>query len=312
MTRLLVGCYTHPDGRGEGISSVTASASASVVGRARSPSFLALHPALPVVYAVEELAEGGLVTLRWEDGALAPLDARPALGAHPCHVAVSPAADWVATANFGDGTVSVFPLDRDGRPAAAAEVLRHPGAEPHCHQIVFHAGAMLVTDLGTDRVYRYVTEGGRWVAQSPAVVRAGSGPRHLVVDGPLRCVVGECDVSVTTYRERADGSWEEVGHVATTRSRDACLPSHLVLHDGLLYVANRGPDTIATFSLDDGRPVLVSEIETGGAWPRHFALVDDTLVVANERSHELTVLDLASGAVRRRVTSGSPTCVVPL
>jgi 6-phosphogluconolactonase len=295
-------------------------------GDVRSPSFLAVHPTLPVVYALEEVAAGSIVTLRRDaDGLLTRIDARPALGSYPCHVAVSQAGDWLATANYGDGSASVMPLGVDGRPTADAQLLVHTGSGPrsdrqsgpHCHQVIFDGVVLLLTDLGTDRVHRYVRDGAGWVpaAHGPATLRAGSGPRHLVVDGPYRHVVGELDATVTSYRVGDNGSWHEVGHALTTAAAGECAPSHIVLHDGVLYVANRGPDTIATFSVDDGQPVLLGEVATGGSWPRHFELVGDKLVVANERSDELTMLTVTPGAgvpgpVSGRVATGSPTCVV--
>ena len=42
-----------------------------------------------------------------------------------------------------------------------------------------------------------------------------------------------------------------------------------------------------------GRPEYIGETATGGVWPRHFALIGESIVVANERSHELTVLPLS-------------------
>jgi 6-phosphogluconolactonase len=55
------------------------------------PSFLAVHPALPVVFAVAELDTGHLGTFRRSaDGTSTQLDDLPTGGSHPCHVAISP------------------------------------------------------------------------------------------------------------------------------------------------------------------------------------------------------------------------------
>jgi 6-phosphogluconolactonase (cycloisomerase 2 family) len=138
----------------------------------------------------------------------------------------------------------------------------------------------------------------------PARLRPGSGPRHLVAEGTRRWVVGELDATVTTYDEEASGRWRELGSCPSTGTVTAepVYPSHIGLHDGHLYVANRGPGTLAVFAVGDGKPTLVGEVPTGGRWPRHFAFAGVTIVVANERSDELTWLPLGHGPMPGAVT----------
>jgi 6-phosphogluconolactonase (cycloisomerase 2 family) len=62
--------------------------------------------------------------------------------------------------------------------------------------------------------------------------------------------------------------------------------------------------------------VRVGEVSTGGAWPRHFAIVDRFLYVANERSHTVVTfaLDPATGMpvpTGDVLPTPSPTCVLP-
>ncbi|MDQ1724619.1 MAG: 6-phosphogluconolactonase [Frankiaceae bacterium] len=330
MPDILIGCYTPPAGQGDGITTGAVSgaiAAASGMGTVISPSFLAVHPHLPIVYAVSELEHGRLVSLRREgDGALTVVDDRPTQGGEPCHVAISPDSRWVAVANYKDGSLVAFALDEQGLPTGDGQLMRHDGngpvadrqAGPHCHQVTFDDELLTVTDLGADRIHRYVLEGSTWVAapSGDVVLRPGTGPRHQVVDGTLRFVVGELDGRVTAFRVSAGGEWSELGSAPTTSFSGTSYPSHIVLFKGHLYVGNRGADTIGVLRVDgEGRPEYVGETATGGAWPRHFAIVGDDVVVANERSHEVTVLALnrksplpvgASG----RLAAGSPTCIV--
>ncbi len=326
---VLIGCYTPPAGTGAGVSTAAlmqgSLAATGEVAAVDSPSFLAWHPTLPLVYAVAEHA-GRLVTLR-HDGALSVVDDRLTGGTETCHVAVSPDERWVATANYGDGSLSVFALGDDGIPRAEPQVLRHSGSGPvadrqegpHCHQVTFDGTLLTVTDLGADRIHRYVCDGTAWVA-APAgdvVLAPGTGPRHQVVDGDLRHVVGELDGRVTSYRvDAATGQWTELGTARTTSYDGISYPSHVVLHGGHLYVGNRGADTISVLLLEDDRPVFVGEVVTGGTWPRHFAVVGDRIVVANERSYDVTVLAIVDGPVPRatgsRLATGSPTCILPV
>ena len=91
-------------------------------------------------------------------------------------------------------------------------------------------------------------------------------------------------------------------------------PSELVSDGRYLYVANRGPDTISVFALDNALPRYVTEVKAG-EWPRHIALDGDRLYVANERSHSVMIMqiDQETGvpAVIQSIEVPSPTVVLP-
>lgn len=320
MQALLVGCYTAPGGNGTGVTAVHGAAVDTLV-RATSPSFVAVHPTLPVAYAVLEQEVGTLLTFGLDHAGI--LDQRGSGGAHPCHVAVSADGRWVGVAHYGDGSASLVLLGPDGTPAGPAQLLAHDGSGPdterqsgpHAHQVVFTGDLLLVSDLGSDSVHRYQLVDDRWVAAAggPARLRPGSGPRHLVADGTRRWVVGELDATVTGYDEEPSGHWRELGSCASTATTEPAYPSHIGLRDGFLYVGNRGPNTLAVFAAGDGVPTLVGEVPAGGRWPRHFAFVGGSIVVANEKSDELSWLPLdqgpVPGPVADRLAIGSPTCV---
>jgi len=71
---------------------------------------------------------------------------------------------------------------------------------------------------------------------------------------------------------------------------------------------------VAVFDIRPELPRYVGEVPTGD-WPRHIALDGDTLYVANERSHEVTrmQIDPATGvpAHRQTIEVPSPTLVLP-
>src|SRR5690606_33299654 len=108
-----------------------------------SPTFLAAHPTLPLVYAVSELTDGLLTTLAvGDDGTLRVLDECPTGGDSPCHLTVSPDGRHLLVAHYGDGTLTPFTLTPSGRVIAAGPVVRHEGSGPdperqdgpHVHQ----------------------------------------------------------------------------------------------------------------------------------------------------------------------------------
>ncbi|MFC8850610.1 MULTISPECIES: lactonase family protein [unclassified Micromonospora] len=336
-----VGGYTAASGgRGEGIVAarrdpVTGGLTPlGTVAATPSPSFLVRHPTLPVLYAVNELPEGEVSAFRVApDGDLAPLGVRGTGGAEPCHLAVTPDGGHLVVANYGGGSVTVFPLDPAGVPGERSDLVVHSGRGPdpqrqekaHCHMVspAPDGGPLLAVDLGTDSVYRYDLDAasGRLVPRAPRVrTAAGAGPRHLArhPDGRRCWLAGELDATVTTYELTADGSLHQRGRVDASARTGHVQPSEIAVGaDGrFLYVGNRGIGTVSVFAVAGELPELVAEVETGGEWPRHFALTGEHLYVADERADMVRVfrVDAATGVptpVGEPVAVPSPTCVRP-
>lgn len=336
-----VGGYTeHSGGRATGIVAARRDPDSGeltplgTVAVTPSPSFLARHPALPVLYAVNELSTGEVSAWRVApDGGLTALGAQLSGGVEPCHLAVAPDGRHLFVANYGDGSVAVLPLDPQGVPGERTDLVQHEGhgADPerqdraHGHMVSPDPGSgpLLAVDLGTDSVYRYDLDAatGRLVPRAPRVrTHAGTGPRHLArhPDGARCYLAGELDASVTAYELTADGALHQRGRVDASERAGHVQPSEIAVGpDGrFLYVANRGVGTVSVFSLAGQLPELVAEVDTGGEWPRHFALIGAHLYVADERADMVRVfrVDPATGVpapVGEPVPLPSPTCVLP-
>jgi 6-phosphogluconolactonase len=339
---VFLGCYTE-DAGGLGSGIVVAQRDPLsgalrdpvVVATTPAPSFVA-GPALAggqgdVLYAVNELAEGGLTAFRvHHDFSLTELGHWPTGGSLPCHVVVDPRGTYVVVSNYGSGSVTTFPLGTDGVPSGPGHRDQHHGRGrnpqrqegPHAHSATPTPDGLLSVDLGVDTVYRYEVDpvtGAMGEATPLLKLRPGTGPRHLVHSGHSLYVVGELAGTLTSFSGRDSGGtagpWRETGTVATSVVPGAA-PSEVAIAGRYLYVANRGPDTIAVFDTGSGSPVRIGEVATGGSWPRHFAIVDGYLYVANERSHTVvtftldpaTGLPIPTGDVLR---TPSPTCVLP-
>ncbi|MEV0395972.1 lactonase family protein [Polymorphospora rubra] len=333
-----IGCYTpQSGGRGEGIVAARRDPRSGrldilgTVAATPSPSFLARHPRLPVLYAVGELDDG--VVTAWTigpDGGLASLGSQPTGGASPCHLAVSSDGAFLLTANYG-GSVVVHPLDPAGAPGPRTDLLKHDGhgadpdrqEGPHVHMVspTPDGGPLLVVDLGTDAVYRYDLDPSNGRLRShgtPVRTSPGTGPRHLSrhPDGRF-FVVGELNATVHEYADES-GAVRERSRVPASGRGGHVQPSDIVVSgDGrFLYVGNRGVDTVGVFALDGAQPRLVAEVGSGGHWPRQLAVTGIHLYVANERSHTIGVfaVDPDSGVptpVGDPVAVPSPTCILP-
>ncbi len=294
--------------------------------RTPAPSFLAVHPRLPIVYAVSEVEDGAVDAFRLDDG-FAPAGRLSTGGCEPCHLAVSPDGRHLACANYGSGSVAVCSIEPDGALGSRTDLVQHTGSGPrtdrqegpHAHQVTVRNDAVSAVDLGCDAIFHYgLSADGRLTQRDVTHAEPGSGPRHLITHpSGWHFVANELASTVSTY----DASFQPVHSTPATlvAAEVDNYPSELVLSpDGrFLYVANRGNDSIATFAVGESSLVPVDEIATGGAWPRHIAVVDDTLLVANQHSGTVTTLhlDRETGVPRNAkavVEVEGPACIVPL
>ena len=348
---LYVGSYTDAK-RAEGVALARfdtrtgALALLRAVDAGPNPSFLAIHPNGRVLYAVNEVAEhageraGSVNAFSIAgDGALARVSEESSKGAGPCYVSVDRSGRAILVANYDGGSVALLPIARDGGLEPATSVDQHRGHGPdadrqeaaHAHCIVPDPSNRFAfaADLGLDRVmlYRLDARAGslQRVPEGDAALSPGAGPRHIAFHPkqPLVYVVGELDSTVTTLRFDA-----EAGRLTTIEARSS-LPSgwsgksyaadiHVAPSGDVLYVSNRGHDSIAAFSIapTSGALTLERTIGTGGAWPRNFTL-DPTgrwLLVANQNSNSIVVLarDPRTGTLSstsQHLEIASPVCL---
>lgn len=318
-----------------------------VAAKATNPSFLALHPKIHVLYAVNETGRyegkpvGAVIAFAMDEatGALTELNREPTGGPAPCHLAVDATGSHLVIANYVDGTVASFPLAADGRLEPVAQLLRHEGSGPnarrqkgpHAHGVTFAPANdfVFIPDLGIDRVvgYRFDAKTGRLDRHEPAcgIVHPGAGPRHFAFrpDGRTAYAINELDATVTAFR------WDDATGILTSFATVPGGPkqfegtntaAEVVAHPSgrFLYSSNRGHDSIAVFTLDaNGKPGIVQHQPTGGHAPRNFTLdpAGRFLVAANQNSDNILVFRVDPDTGRLAPTGSeiavpAPVCVV--
>ncbi|MFD5090427.1 lactonase family protein [Amycolatopsis thailandensis] len=330
-TLLVVGSYTAAsNGNGEGIGTFWRDGRTGELTPAGSleldsPSWLTPHPTLPVLYAVNETAEGAISTVAVaENGTLELLNSLPTGGADPCHLAITPDGRFLLCANYSGGSLAAFALGPDGIPTVRTALVQHEGTGPvadrqeaaHVHMAVVDETGTLVSavDLGTDEIRSYrLGEEGELIPLSVSTLPAGTGPRQLVRRPGTNhaYVVGELAASLLTVREEPPGTFSvENSTPATLAPGGDNLPGQLTLHGDRLYLSNRGPEKITEFAFDGVLPKAVADHGTG-EWPRHFSIVGEHCYVASQSDDAIRAYDLATWRLIGTYPVGSPAFVAP-
>ena len=341
-----VGTYT-PNGGGIYLFRLDPATAAltqlQIVDDIRNPTWLAINPARTRLYAVSEIDNyqgkhsGAVVSYAIDSGSLQlkRLGAVSSEGSMPAHLSVHPSGKFVFVANYGGGSVAVFPVGADGALGEAADVRpsvgpRHhvraasdpPGQfavsdhdGPHLHMVAPDPSGQFViaNDAGLDLtlVWRFDAAAGRLLPANVPVIPAppGSAPRHFVFhpNGRVFYNLYEHDGKVAVYDYDAARGALKLKQVVSSlppKFEGSNLASEIVMTaDGrFLYVANRLHNAVAIFSVaDDGQLHGTSETWVHADSPRSLCIDPGGafLYSCNQRGDSITSfhLNAANGAL---------------
>lgn len=349
--RVYVGAYTQ--GKSKGIYALRLNMktgellSEGLAAETVSPSFLAIHSDGRFLYAANEVGNfkgsqnGGVsaFSIDRRTGGLTALNDQLSGGGGPCHLVVDKTGKHLLVANYGGGSVSVLPIQEDGRLGKSTAFVQHEGSSvnpkrqqgPHAHSINLDPENRfaVVADLGMDKVmiYKFDEDKGTLApAERPFVkARSGGGPRHFAFhpDGLFAYTNLELFSSVTAFsRNKGDGSMEEIQTISTLPAgyEGGNSTAEVQVHPSgrFLYCSNRGHNSIAVFSIDEksGELALIENISSSGEVPRNFG-IDPTgrfLLAACQKTDNIAVfrVDEKTGRLRatgRSVEVPTPVCV---
>ena len=300
MTPVFIGSYCAPDDKGVYVYNLDMSSGAlepvSAVAGLHNPSFLALHPTMPMLYAVIETAEGAVTAISYDDAFELTVRTSCPTGGSPCHIQVDATGRFAVAANYGGGSVCMIRLRDDGDvEEQASDFVQHEGSsvharqsEPHAHSINIDPGNRFAyaPDLGLDKVliYELDREAGKLrphATQAYARTAAGSGPRHLAFspDRKRVYVINEIDSTITAFDfDESSGALEAIETVSTLPDdfdgQSTTADIHVESSGRFLYGSNRGHDSIAIYAIDpaSGQLQTRGHMPTGGQNPRNFAI----------------------------------------
>lgn len=275
----------------------------------RNPSFLC--PGADGVYAAQEYDSGASVLLIKRDGRRLYIASQINIDGCSglCHLLAN--GETVVGCCYGSG--DVFAVD-----AALTKVLwmhrnaSDSQAQPHAHwSAKVYTGfpeshvalrgvekTLCFADLGLDMLlWRRATDGE---LIGSTAIEPGSGPRQVILSENRKSayIIGELNSTVSILD--ISGAPSIISKLRTT-GRDitnypgaACLSS-----SGVLYVANRGADTIAAVDVNAAEPHILFESGCGGNWPRWITLSEkeDYLICCNQKSGNVTSLRITENSL---------------
>lgn len=293
-----------------------------------NPAFLTIAPSQQFLYSVNR--EGG------DTGGVSAFSLDPATGAMvfineqvrtnggPCHVMVDATERYLYAANYGEGSVEVWPIEDDGSLGSASDFHQHEGSSvnkarqeaAHAHSINLDPGNRFayVPDLGMDKVmiYNLDLDKGKLIPNEQPFIETtpGAGPRHLDFhpNGKVLYVINELGNTVTAYNFDAEsGHLSDFQTVPTLPAdwdgENTTADIHVHLNGKFVYGSNRGHDSIAVYAVDEATGKLTAQghVSTQGKTPRNFG-IDPTgkvLIVANQDTSNAATyfIDQQTGAL---------------
>ena len=306
--------------------------SMGAVATTPNPSFLVVHPNGRFLYAANEsnlaIPAGkdnyvSAFAVNQATGQLTFLNNVSARGGWPCHVSIDKTATTLFVANYATGSVASFPIQEDGKLGNAVTVEQHKGKSvnperqegPHAHFMVPSPDNRfaLSADLGTDQilVYRFDPATRKLTPNNPpfATLKPGAGPRHLAFSPDARFVYvnGELDSTVTAFAyDAAAGTLKTLQTVSTLPAGFKGINSTAEIQidkaGKILFVSNRGDDSLAIFSIDktSGKLTAAGRVPTGGKTPRFFTLdpTEKFLFAGNQESNTVAVFKVNASTAR--------------
>lgn len=317
--KMLLGTYTRRSS--EGIYSVDLNTDTkkfenlTLVAKVGNPTYLDSNADKTIIYSViSEDGEGGLVTLKKNvDGEFERKATVLGEGAAPCYVALDEKNQFVYTANYHNGDVSVYKTDNEGN-LELTDTVAHDGSSvhenqdaPHAHysQLTPDGRYMVACDLGTDKVYSYkVNSEGKLNEVATFEAPLGTGPRHLEFHPNLDIayLFGELSSEILLLKYDA-----ETGIFVLDQTISTIPNEHTEFNSGaairvssdgnFVYASNRGHNSIVIFRTDDnGHLTLVDYVSTEGEIPRDFNIdpSEKFVVVGHQDSDNLTLFERES------------------
>ena len=297
------------------------------------PSFIAFGLDRSFLYSVNEgPATVSAFSVNPTNGNLTLLNQLSSGGGAPAYIVVDKSGRNALVANYNGGSVSVFPIQTNGRLGTATAHIQHPGTSPHPHCVTIDSSNhfAFVCDKGLDQIRSYIFDpiAGTLTTNTTLItaVAAGSGPRHMAFDPQFKRAYVICETASTII----GFNYDPTNGILTPFQTNSTLPpsgfagnttAEIAVHSSgkFVYGSNRGFDTIAVYTVNgaDGTLNLVQQQSTGTS-PRNFAIdpTGEYCIVAGQLSNDIRLytIDQQTGHLTdtgKKQAASLPVCVLP-
>lgn len=318
---LLVGTSTSIGGS-KGIyvydfNSITGKVSYKSMVPVSNPSYLTVSSNSKFVYAVSEEKNGYINAFNYNSasGDLKFINRQSSGGDGPTYVSSDATGKYVFAANYGGGSLSAIPVEKDGSLASDIQVIKHEGSsvdkmrqtKPYMHSVIISPDNhfLIAQDLGTDKVYIYKFDAKQrpsplTPATQPFInIAPGSGPRHLTFhpNKKYAYLINEVNSTITAFRYK-EGNLTLLQTVSVLPTDYSGIGDGADIHvssDGkYLYGSDRNVlNEIVIYSINknNGKLTFKGRQSTLGKDSRTFAIdpSGNFLLVANGGTNDITI-----------------------
>ncbi|MDF2431020.1 MAG: 6-phosphogluconolactonase [Mucilaginibacter sp.] len=307
-----------------------------------NPSYLCVASNNKYVYAVNETGKNGEVSAFSFDpkqGKLVFINKEPSSGADPCYISVDKQQKNVFVANYGGGSLSVLPVNKDGSLGAVSQLVKDEGhgvnkdrqEAPHVHIAMLSPDEkyVLYSDLGTDKlnIMRYHASHPQPLSPaSPAFinVKDGEGPRHITFSNDKKHVYLLTEMgSAVHVLDYDNGKLKEKQSITLLsdgfKGQTAGAAIKISPDGKFLYASNRlETNEISVYAINEetGELAFVQRVSAYGKNPRDLTIDPNGnfLLVANQNSDNIIVyrIDKKTGKINRfgaDIEIGNPVCL---
>ncbi|WP_455063176.1 lactonase family protein [Prevotella fusca] len=334
--KMVVGTYT--DAGSQGLYSFSFDQSTGEVSALSSlsvdnPSYFTFSKNGRFIYAVSEQnsSKAVLNCIGFDPvtGSFSFMNSQLTHGADPCYVDTD--GRIALTANYSSGTISVFPILKNGTlDKSQLQISSRKGGPnrsrqgiPHAHCAVFAPdGNIFATDFSGDRLLSFYYNKDEQKLEDHGIaahVKAGSGPRHLVFspNGKYAYLMNELSGKVIVYKY-TEGKLKEIQSVLADNAQAKGGADIHVSPDGMfVYASTRlKGDGITIFRTDYNGKLTRVGMQPTGRHPRNFAITPNGkfLLVACRDDNKIQVFsrDKNTGMLQNTnqdISLSRPACV---
>jgi 6-phosphogluconolactonase len=303
----------------------------------QNPSYQAVSKNGQFVYSVNEDSLGKVSSFSFNKklGTLSFINEQPSNGSDPCYIALDNTGKWLFCGNYSSGTVSLYPIEKNGAIGICKQSIQHKGSSVnkerqtsphvHCTYISPNNKFLYVVDLGIDKIRIYPFNAATGLLDEKnsfdTQLSAGSGPRHIVFakNTQMAYIVEELSGSVVSLKVKGKQliSIQKENHLAAGE-QGAGADIHLSPDEKFLYVSQRSNHTIQVYKInnENGKFSYINTYSTMGIRPRNFTINPSGkfLLVANQDTNDVQIFkrNLKTGTLiytNRKIIVPKPVCL---